>query len=153
MQGYWDEAEKTADAIDKAGWMHTGDLAVMDEDGYCNIVGRVKDMLIRGGENVYPREVEEYLFRHPSILEVQVFGVPDEKYGEEICTWIVLKPGESLTEEEVKAFCKGQIAHYKVPRYVRFKTELPMTVTGKPQKFVMRDMMVEELGITVQETA
>jgi fatty-acyl-CoA synthase len=153
MKGYWDDAEKTKDAIDAQGWMHTGDLATFDEDGYCNIVGRVKDMVIRGGENVYPREVEEFLYRHPKIAQVQVFGVPDQKYGEEICAWVVVAPGERLNEEEVKAFCQGQIAHYKVPRYVRFKSELPMTVTGKPQKFIMRDAMVEELGLAVAKTA
>jgi fatty-acyl-CoA synthase len=153
MKGYWDEPEKTADSIDRDGWMHSGDLAVIDEEGYCNITGRVKDMVIRGGENVYPREVEEYLFRHASIQEVQVFGVPDPHMGEEVAAWIVLKAGESLTEEDVKTFCRGQIAHYKIPRYVRFVTELPMTVTGKPQKFLMRDAMIAELGLTVEKTA
>ncbi|TIS16985.1 MAG: AMP-binding protein, partial [Mesorhizobium sp.] len=127
MKGYWDDAEKTREAIDADGWMHTGDLATIDAEGYCNIVGRVKDMVIRGGENVYPREVEEFLYRHPKIKEVQVFGIPDDKYGEEICAWIVLKPGQIATAEEIKAFCSGQIAHYKVPRYIRFRTELPMT--------------------------
>ena len=153
MQGYWDEAERTAEAIDAAGWMHTGDLAIIDEAGYGNIVGRVKDMVIRGGENVYPREVEEYLFRHPKIQDVQVFGVPDPKYVEEICAWIVLNGGETATEDEIKDFCKGQIAHYKVPRYVRFVDEFPMTVTGKAQKFVMRDTMIEELNLEVAQTA
>ncbi|MDG4900109.1 MULTISPECIES: AMP-binding protein [unclassified Mesorhizobium] len=153
MKGYWDDAEKTREAIDADGWMHTGDLATIDAEGYCNIVGRVKDMVIRGGENVYPREVEEFLYRHPKIKEVQVFGIPDDKYGEEICAWIVLKPGQIATAEEIKAFCSGQIAHYKVPRYIRFRTELPMTVTGKPQKFLMREAMVEELGLVAQKTA
>jgi len=153
MKGYWDDAEKTREAIDADGWMHTGDLATIDAEGYCNIVGRVKDMVIRGGENVYPREVEEFLYRHPKIKEVQVFGVPDDKYGEELCAWIVLKPGQIATAEEIKAFCAGQIAHYKVPRYIRFRTELPMTVTGKPQKFLMREAMVEELGLVAQKTA
>ncbi|PBB98739.1 AMP-binding protein [Mesorhizobium sp. WSM3862] len=153
MKGYWDDAEKTREAIDADGWMHTGDLATIDAEGYCNIVGRVKDMVIRGGENVYPREVEEFLYRHPKIKEVQVFGIPDDKYGEEICAWIVLKPGQIATAEEIKAFCDGQIAHYKVPRYIRFRTELPMTVTGKPQKFLMREAMVEELGLVAQKTA
>ncbi len=153
MKGYWDEPEKTADSIDRDGWMHSGDLAVIDEEGYCNITGRVKDMVIRGGENVYPREVEEYLFRHPSIQEVQVFGVPDPHMGEEVAAWIVLKAGESLTEEGIKTFCRGQIAHYKIPRYVRFVAELPMTVTGKPQKFIMRDAMIAELGLIVEKTA
>ncbi|TIT72369.1 MAG: AMP-binding protein, partial [Mesorhizobium sp.] len=153
MKGYWEDAEKTREAIDADGWMHTGDLATIDVEGYCNIVGRVKDMVIRGGENVYPREVEEFLYRHPKIKEVQVFGVPDDKYGEELCAWVVLKPGQVATEQEIKAFCAGQIAHYKVPRYIRFRTELPMTVTGKPQKFLMRDAMIEELGLVVQKTA
>ncbi len=153
MRGYWNDEARTAEAIDGAGWMHTGDLATLDADGYCNIVGRVKDMLIRGGENVYPREIEEFLFRHPKIQEVQTFGVPDEKYGEELCAWVVLKAGETSTEEEIRAFCKGQIAHYKVPRYVRFKDALPMTVTGKPQKFKMRDAMIDELGLKVTKTA
>ncbi|MGX8009928.1 AMP-binding protein [Mesorhizobium sp. ORM8.1] len=153
MKGYWDDAEKTREAIDADGWMHTGDLATIDPEGYCNIVGRVKDMVIRGGENVYPREVEEFLYRHPKIKEVQVFGIPDAKYGEELCAWIVLKPGQIATEQEIKAFCADQIAHYKIPRYIRFRTELPMTVTGKPQKFLMRDAMVEELGLVAQKTA
>lgn len=153
MQGYWDEAERTAESIDADGWMHTGDLATIDDEGYCNITGRVKDMLIRGGENVYPREIEEYLFRMPEIQDVQVFGVPDPKFGEEIATWIMLKAGESLTEEDVKGFCKGQIAHYKQPRYVKFVSEMPMTVTGKPQKFIMRDLFAKELGLEEEETA
>jgi fatty-acyl-CoA synthase len=153
MQGYWGDEERTAEAIDKAGWMHTGDLATIDEAGYGNIVGRVKDMLIRGGENVYPREIEEYLYRHDSIQDVQVFGVPDVKYGEEICAWITLNEGSNLTEDGVKDFCKGQIAHYKVPRYIRFVDEFPMTVTGKIQKFIMRDAMIEELGLEEIKTA
>ncbi len=153
MKGYWDDADRTSESIDADGWMHTGDLATIDAEGYCNIVGRVKDMVIRGGENVYPREVEEFLYRHPKIREVQVFGVPDPKYGEELCAWIVTAPGETLTEEEVKAFCAGQIAHYKVPRYVRFRSDLPMTVTGKPQKFLMRQAMADELGLVAAKTA
>jgi fatty-acyl-CoA synthase len=152
MQGYWDEPEKTADAI-RDGWMMTGDLAVIDAEGYCNIVGRVKDMLIRGGENVYPREVEEFLFTHPAVAQVQVFGVPDPKYGEEVAAWIILKPGASAMAEEIIAFCQGRIAHYKVPRHVRFVDTLPMTVTGKAQKFVMRDAMIKELGLSVEKTA
>jgi fatty-acyl-CoA synthase len=152
MKGYWEDPDKTAESI-RDGWMLTGDLATLDEDGYCNIVGRVKDMLIRGGENVYPREIEEFLFRNPKISEVQVFGVPDQKYGEEICAWIVLKSGQSMTEDEVKNFCRGQIAHYKVPRYVKFVNALPMTVTGKPQKFVMSEMMAKELGLSRSITA
>lgn len=153
MLGYWDDPEQTAASIDEEGWMHTGDLATLDAEGYCNIVGRVKDMVIRGGENVYPREVEEYLYRHPAVQEVQVFGVPDEKYGEELCAWIVLQAGASAGEDEIRDFCRGQIAHYKIPRYVRFREALPMTVTGKPQKFVMRDAMIEELGLSVAKTA
>ncbi len=153
MQGYWDEPAKTAEAVDADGWMHTGDLATIDSEGYCNIAGRSKDMLIRGGENVYPREIEEYLFRHPAIQLAQVFGIPDTRYGEEICAWIVLKPGMSATDEEIREFCRGLMAHYKVPRYIRFKTELPMTVTGKAQKFLMRAAMVEELGLSEIATA
>ena len=152
MQGYWGDDKRTAEAV-VDGWMHTGDLATIDADGYCNIVGRVKDMLIRGGENVYPREIEEFLFRHPKVQSVQVFGVPDAKYGEEVCAWIVPKAGETPTEDEIKEFCRDQIAHYKVPRYVRFVQELPMTVTGKAQKFVMRDAMIEELKLARQATA
>ncbi len=152
MKGYWDDDTRTRDTV-KDGWMYTGDLATIDEEGYCNIVGRVKDMLIRGGENVFPREVEEYLYRHPKIQDVQVFGVPDPKYGEEVACWVVLKAGQSATEEDIRDFCRAQIAHYKVPRYVRFVAELPMTITGKPQKFVMRDEMVRQLGLTVQKTA
>jgi fatty-acyl-CoA synthase len=146
MRGYWADDERTAEAL-RDGWMHTGDLATLDADGYCNIVGRVKDMLIRGGENVYPREVEEFLFRHPAVAQVQVFGVPDAKYGEEVCAWIVLKPGAEASEDEIRAFCQSQIAHYKVPRHVRFVAEIPMTVTGKAQKFVMRRQMAEALGL------
>jgi fatty-acyl-CoA synthase len=147
MLGYWNNPEETAAAIDEAHWMHTGDLATTDEEGYINIVGRIKDMIIRGGENVYPREIEEFLYTHPKISDVQVIGVPDPKYGEEITAWIKLKAGEQLTEEEVKAFCKGKIAHYKIPRYVKFVEVFPMTVTGKIQKFLMRQQSTEELGL------
>ncbi len=147
MLGYWNEPEKTAEAIDAARWMHTGDLAVMDEAGYLNIVGRIKDMVIRGGENIYPREIEEFLYAHPEIEDVQVIGVPDARYGEELCAWVRLRPGSSLTEDEVREFCRGRIAHYKVPRYVRFTAEFPMTVTGKVQKFKMRETSVAELGL------
>jgi len=153
MRGYWDDDERTAESIDAAGWMHTGDLAIIDEHGYGNIVGRVKDMVIRGGENVYPREIEEYLYGHPQVQDVQVFGVPDQKYGEEICAWIILSAGETASEDDIKAYCKGQIAHYKVPRYVRFVDEFPMTVTGKAQKFVMRDAMIDEMNLEVAKTA
>jgi len=152
MKGYWGEDEKTREAIID-GWMHTGDLATIDAEGYCNIVGRLKDMVIRGGENVYPREIEEFLFRHPKIQSVQVFGVPDEKYGEEVCAWIVVRPGEQASEEDIRAFCQGQIAHYKIPRYIRFVDELPMTVTGKAQKFVMRARMIDELKLAESRTA
>ncbi|AJC20450.1 AMP-binding protein [Pandoraea pulmonicola] len=152
MQGYWDDEPRTRDAI-RDGWMHTGDLATLDEEGYCNIVGRVKDMLIRGGENIYPREIEEFLFRHPKVQAVQVFGVPDAKYGEEVCAWIVLKPGQTATEDDIRAFCKDQIAHYKIPRYIRFVDDMPMTVTGKVQKFIMREQMVESLGLSEAKTA
>ncbi|MCX8133994.1 MAG: AMP-binding protein [Roseococcus sp.] len=153
MLGYWGDEARTKEAIDAAGWMHTGDLAVIDEEGFCNIVGRIKDLVIRGGENVYPREVEEFLYRHPKIADVQVIGVPDARYGEEICAWIRLKPGESATAEEIQAFCRDQIAHYKVPRYIRFVEEFPMTVTGKVQKYLMRERMIAELGLEVQKTA
>jgi fatty-acyl-CoA synthase len=152
MTGYWGDEERTRQAV-VDGWMHTGDLATIDAEGYCNIVGRVKDMLIRGGENVYPREIEEFLFRHPKVQSVQVFGVPDAKYGEEVCAWVVLRAGEAATEDEIRDFCRDQIAHYKVPRYVRFVDELPMTVTGKAQKFVMRDRMIEELRLHKAATA
>ncbi|MFT5510687.1 MAG: fatty-acyl-CoA synthase [Hyphomicrobiaceae bacterium] len=152
MLGYWDDPERTAEAIDKNDWMHTGDLATMDDDGYCNIVGRIKDMVIRGGENIYPREIEEFLYRHPSIQDVQVFGVPDLRYGEELCAWIKLRAGEELTEADVGAFCDGQIAHYKVPRIIRFVADFPMTVTGKVQKFSMRDTMIRELGMPETKT-
>jgi fatty-acyl-CoA synthase len=153
MLGYWDDPERTAQAIDAARWMHTGDLATLDDDGYCNIVGRIKDMVIRGGENVYPREVEEFLYRHPRIQDVQVFGVPDERYGEELCAWIKLRAGERLDVDEVRAFCQGQIAHFKIPRHIRFVEEFPMTVTGKVQKFIMRETMIAELGVRVAATA
>jgi fatty-acyl-CoA synthase len=133
--------------LDAAGWMHTGDLAEMDEAGYVNIVGRIKDMVIRGGENVYPREIEEFLYTHPAIADVQVIGVPDERYGEELMAWVVLRSGASLSEDEVKEFCKGQIAHFKIPRYVKIVDSFPMTVTGKVQKFKMRELATEELGL------
>ena len=153
MLGYWDDAERTDEALDRSGWMHTGDLATLDADGYCNIVGRIKDMVIRGGENIYPREIEEYLYRHPAIQDVQVFGVPDQRFGEELCAWIKLRAGQAATPDEIKAFCKDQIAHYKVPRYIKFVDEFPMTVTGKMQKFIMRETMTQELGLTAAKTA
>ncbi|WP_046059786.1 AMP-binding protein [Paracidovorax citrulli] len=153
MHGYWGDPDKTREAIDAEGWMHTGDLATMDAEGYVNIVGRIKDMVIRGGENIYPREIEEFLYRHPQVQDVQVVGVPDEKYGEELCAWIIAKPGEQPTEDSIRTFCQGQIAHYKVPRHIRFVSEFPMTVTGKIQKFKIRDAMKEQLGLTERATA
>jgi fatty-acyl-CoA synthase len=148
MLGYWDDAERTAEAIDRAGWMHTGDLATMDAAGYVNVVGRSKDMVIRGGENVYPREVEEFLYSHADIADVQVIGVPDERYGEELCAWIVLRQGAaSLDADAVRAFCQGRLAHFKIPRYVLCVDEFPMTVTGKVQKFRMREATIERLGL------
>ncbi len=147
MLGYWNDKEKTAEAIDDARWMHTGDLAVMDDEGYINIVGRIKDMIIRGGENVYPREIEEFLYRHPKISDVQVIGVPSQKYGEEIMAWIKPKPGESITEEEIKAFCDGQITHFKIPKFYKFVDEFPMTVTGKIKKVEMREISKVELEL------
>ena len=153
MRGYWNDEEKTAEAIDDAGWMHTGDLATMDADGYFNIVGRIKDMVIRGGENLYPREIEEYLYRHPKIADVQVIGVPDSKYGEELCAWVKLVDGESATADDIRDFCQGQIAHQKIPRYVKFVDGFPMTVTGKIQKFEMRKVMISELGLAEEEPA
>ncbi len=153
MLGYWDEPERTSEAIDAARWMHTGDLATIDESGYCNIVGRSKDLVIRGGENIYPREVEEYLYRHPKIQDVQCVGVPDDRFGEELCACVVLRAGEFATEDEIRGFCQGQIAHYKVPRYVRFVSGFPMTVTGKVQKYLLRQSIAEELGLREAETA
>ncbi|MCS0631857.1 AMP-binding protein [Telluria mixta] len=147
MLGYWGDDERTREAIDPAGWMHTGDLATLDADGYCRIVGRAKDMVIRGGENIYPREVEEFLYRHPKVLDVQCVGVPDPKYGEELCACIVLRPGEHADADEIRAFCQGQIAHYKIPRYIRFVDGFPMTVTGKIQKFMLRKQMADDLGL------
>ncbi|UQA58414.1 AMP-binding protein [Polyangium aurulentum] len=149
MLGYWNDEEATRNAIDRAGWMHTGDLATMDDEGYVNIVGRIKDMIIRGGENVYPREIEEYLHQHPKVSEAQVIGVPSERYGEEVMAWVRTKPGESLTASELEAHCKGKIATYKVPRHWKIVEEFPMTVTGKVQKFKMREIAVQELGLEV----
>ncbi|HEU0146876.1 MAG TPA: AMP-binding protein [Bradyrhizobium sp.] len=153
MLGYWNEAEKTAEVLDRNGWMHTGDIAVVDDEGYCNIVGRIKDLVIRGGENLYPREIEEYLYRHPKIQDVQIFGVADDRYGEELCAWIRVRSGETLTADEVRAFCHGQIAHNKIPRYVEFVEEFPMTVTGKIQKFIMREAVESRLGLKAAKTA
>ncbi len=147
MRGYWGDPERTAQVIDEAGWMHSGDLATLDAEGYCNIVGRVKDMIIRGGENIYPREIEEFLYRHPKVHEVEVFGVPVPRLGEEVVAWVMLKDGESASEEEIRDFCREQIAHYKVPRHIKFVDAFPTTVTGKVQKFRMRELMRQELGL------
>jgi fatty-acyl-CoA synthase len=148
MRGYWGEPERTREVLDSAGWMHTGDLAVLDEQGYCNIVGRVKDLIIRGGENISPREIEEHLYRHPGVLDVAVVGVPDAKYGEEVCACVRLKAGAQVSEEDLRAFCRGQIAHFKVPRYVQFVDSFPLTVTGKVQKFLIRERLRRELGVS-----
>lgn len=153
MHGYWGDEAKTCEAIDAEQWMHTGDLATMDAEGYVNIVGRIKDMVIRGGENIYPREIEEFLYLHPKVQDVQVVGVPDIKYGEELCAWVIVKPSMVLSEDEVREFCKGKIAHYKVPRYIRFVPAFPMTVTGKIQKFKIRDEMIELLDLRTIKTA
>ncbi|UST53943.1 AMP-binding protein [Comamonadaceae bacterium OTU4NAUVB1] len=153
MHGYWDDPARTREAIDADGWMHTGDLATMDAEGYVNIVGRSKDMVIRGGENIYPREIEEFLYGHPQVQDVQVVGLPDAKYGEELCAWIIPRPGQHPTEDDVRAFCAGRIAHYKVPRYIQFVDAFPMTVTGKIQKFRIRETMRERLGLDEVKTA
>jgi len=153
MHGYWGDEPRTREAIDTDGWMHTGDLAVMDAEGYVNIVGRIKDLVIRGGENIYPREIEEFLYRHPAVQDVQVVGLPDKRYGEELCAWIIAKPGQTVTADEIRDFCKGQIAHYKVPKYIQFVTAFPMTVTGKIQKFKIRDEMKTQLGLDEEKTA
>jgi len=153
MKGYWGDEEKTREAVDAEGWMHTGDLATMDAEGYVNIVGRIKDMVIRGGENIYPREVEEFLYRHPKVQDVQCVGVPDDKYGEELCACVVLRAGMSASEEEIREFCRGQIAHYKIPRYVRFVDGFPMTVTGKIQKYLLRQRIADEMGLKAQKAA
>jgi fatty-acyl-CoA synthase len=153
MLGYWNDEDRTREAVDGNGWLHTGDLATIDDAGYCNITGRLKDMIIRGGENISPREVEEFLYRHPKVQAVQVVGVPDSHYGEEVCAWIQLRHDEIATEQEIREFCRGGIAHFKVPRYVRFVTQFPMTVTGKVQKFAMREQMMAELGMQEQRTA
>ena len=153
MLGYWGDQQRSRESIDAARWMHTGDLATIDEEGFCNIVGRSKDLVIRGGENVYPREVEEYLYRHPKIQDVQCVGVPDQRFGEELCACIVVRGGETLTDQEVRAFCQGQIAHYKIPRYVEFVEGFPMTITGKVQKYLLREGMAAKLGLKEAVTA
>src|SRR5205807_1296593 len=147
MRGYWNDPERTAEVIDTQRWMHTGDLATLDEQGYVRVVGRIKDMVIRGGENVYPREIEEFLYTHPAVADVQVIGVPDERYGEELMAYVIPRPDAAVTPEELQEFCRGQIAHYKIPRYVKFVDAFPMTVTGKVQKFKMRETAIEELGL------
>jgi fatty-acyl-CoA synthase len=147
MHGYWGEEAKTRDVLDAAGWMHTGDLAILDEQGYCRIIGRSKDIVIRGGENISPREIEEFLYRHPSIRDVQVVGLPDDRFGEELCAWIVLHPEARVGADDIRAFCRGQIAHFKIPRYIKFVDAFPTTATGKVQKFMIRATMIEELGL------
>jgi len=147
MAGYWNDDQRTAEAIDPDGWMHTGDLATIDDEGYVSIVGRIKDMVIRGGENVYPREIEEFLYAHPDVADVQVVGVPDPRYGEELMAWVIVRAGASLDEQTVRDFCQGRIAHYKIPRYVKFVDAFPMTVTGKVQKFKLREQAIEELSL------
>jgi len=147
MRGYWENPEATAEAVDDAGWMHTGDLAVMDEEGYINIVGRAKDLVIRGGENIYPREIEEVLFQHPAVVAVQVIGVPDARMGEELMAWITFREGDAATDDDLLAFCRERVAHFKVPRYWKTVDEFPMTVTGKVQKFKMREVAIAELGL------
>ena len=147
MKGYYRNRKATREAIDSDGWLHTGDLAVMNADGYVNITGRARDMIIRGGENIYPREIEEFLYTHPKISDAQVIGVPDRKFGEEVMAWIRLKEGETATIEELRSFCKGKIAHFKIPHFFKFVTEYPMTVSGKVQKFKMREMAIQELGL------
>jgi len=153
MLGYWEDEEATRDVIDAARWMHTGDLATMDDDGYLNIVGRIKDMIICGGENIYPREIEEFLYSHPQIVDVQVIGIPDPKFGECICAWVIPRQGSELDAKAVKDFCRGQIARYKIPRYIRFVDSFPMTVSGKVQKYKMRETEISERGLSEPETA
>ena len=153
MLGYWNDPDKTAEAIDEDGWMHSGDLATMDNDGYINIVGRIKDLIIRGGENVYPREIEEFLFTHPAVADAQVIGVPDDRYGEEIMAWVQLAADATTSEDELKAFCRDKIAHFKIPRYVKFVSQFPMTVTGKVRKIEMREHSIAELGLKESQTA
>jgi fatty-acyl-CoA synthase len=153
MLGYWDDPERTAEAIDDEGWMHSGDIGTIDDEGYGNVVGRIKDMVIRGGENIYPREIEEFLHAHPKVADAQVVGLPDSRMGEELCAWIRLAAGESATEDEIRDFCLDRIAHYKVPRYIRFVDEFPLTVSGKVQKFVIREQMMRELGLSPENSA
>jgi fatty-acyl-CoA synthase len=151
MLGYWDDEARTSEAIDADGWMRTGDLAVMDDEGYVKIVGRIKDMIIRGGENVYPREIEEFLYTHEAVADVQVIGVPDERFGEEIMAWVIQREGMVVTEDELREYCRGKIAHFKIPRYIATCNEFPMTVTGKIQKFKLREQAIEQLGLAAPE--
>ena len=153
MPAYWNDPERTAKAIDDARWIASGDVATIDDEGYCQIVGRTKDMLIRGGENIFPREIEEYLYQHPKIEQAEVIGVPDPKYGEQVCAWIKLREGETATAEEIKAFCRDKIAHFKIPHYIKFVDAFPLTVTGKVQKFIMREQMADELAGDQRKTA
>ncbi len=153
MLGYWDDAERTAEVVDADGWMHTGDIGTIDAEGYGNVVGRIKDMVIRGGENIYPREIEEFLYAHPQVADVQVVGLPDARMGEELCAWIILAAGERAEEEDIRAYCQGRIAHYKIPRYIRFVDEFPLTVSGKVQKFLIRERMIEALQLAAAATA
>jgi len=147
MQGYWDDPERTADTIDSEGWLHSGDIGIMDAQGYTQVTGRIKDMIIRGGENIYPREVEEFLYTHPGIQEVQVFGIPDARYGEQVCAWIRLREGATLSAEDLKLYCRDKITHFKIPHHIRFVEDFPMTVTGKMQKFLMREQMIDALAV------
>ena len=147
MKGYFKNLKASREVLDEDGWLHTRDLATMDEEGYVKITGRVRDMIIRGGENIYPREIEEFLYGHPKISDVQVIGIPDQKYGEEVMAWVRLKEGETATAEELREFCEGKIAHYKIPRFIKFVTEYPMTISGKIQKYRMREMAIAEMGL------
>jgi fatty-acyl-CoA synthase len=151
MLGYWEDRERTNEVLDTAGWMHSGDIATIDEEGYCRIIGRIKDLVIRGGENISPREVEEYLYRHPAVRDVQVIGVPDEKYGEELCACIILRTGAQVSNEDIRAFCRGQIAHFKIPRYIKFVDSFPTTATGKVQKYLMRERVSRELTARTEQ--
>ncbi len=151
MIGYWGDEARTRDVLDTAGWMHSGDLATIDEEGYCRIIGRLKDLVIRGGENISPREVEEYLYRHPAVRDVQITGVPDAKFGEELCAWIILRPDTRASDEDIRAFCRGKIAHFKIPRYIKFVDSFPTTATGKVQKYLLRERITRELAVNTDQ--
>ena len=153
MMGYWNDEDRTKETIDDDGWLRTGDLANMDSNGYVNVTGRLKDMIVRGGENIYPREIEEFMYSHPSISHVQVFGVPDKVLGEAVCAWIILRDGKFVSEKEIINFCKRKLAYFKIPKYINFVQEVPMTITGKPQKFLMREIMINKLNLVEQATA